>query len=86
MRSSRTRLTNSEIKEMRMTENRYKSQKTACLAYLKEHGSITPMQALEEFGCFRLAVVISRLRADGHSIFTDINDGEPKFAIYRLME
>lgn len=66
-------------------ENRYKTQKDACLAYLEEHGSITPLEALHEFGCFRLAAVIARLRDEGHIIKTDIAEGEKKFAIYTLL-
>ena len=67
-------------------ENRYKNQKDACLAYLEEHDSITPLEALHEFGCFRLAAVIARLRDDGHVIRTDIAEGEKRFAIYTLMK
>ncbi len=47
------------------------SQKTDILAYLQEHHDITPIDALNEFGCFRLADVIFRLRADGYYILTD---------------
>ena len=67
-------------------EKRYKNQKDACLAYLEEHGSISPLEALREFGCFRLAAVIARLREDGYVIRTDIAEGEKKYAIYSLME
>jgi hypothetical protein len=67
-------------------ENRYKNQKDACLAYLEEHDSITPLEALHEFGCFRLAAVIARLREDGHIIRTDIAEGEKRYAIYTLMK
>ena len=67
-------------------ENRYKNQKDACLAYLEEHDSITPLEALHEFGCFRLAAVIARLRDDGHIIRTDIAEGEKRYAIYTLMK
>jgi hypothetical protein len=67
-------------------EHRYKNQKDACLAYLEEHDSITPLEALHEFGCFRLAAVIARLRDEGHIIRTDIAEGEKKYAIYTLMK
>ena len=67
-------------------EKRYKNQKEACLAYLMEHDCITPLEALHEFGCFRLAAVIARLRDEGYIIRTDIAEGEKKFAIYTLMK
>lgn len=35
------------------------------LAYIIEHGSITPREAEDAFGCMRLAARISDLRADG---------------------
>lgn len=36
--------------------------------YLAEHGSITALEALEEFGCFRLAARIYDVRAKGIDI------------------
>ena len=42
------------------------------LRYLREHKSITPMEALEEFGCYRLAARIYDLRVAGHPIHTII--------------
>lgn len=36
--------------------------------YLAEHGSITALDALEEFGCFRLAARIHDIRAAGIDI------------------
>lgn len=38
--------------------------------YLKDKGSITPVDALREFGCMRLAPRISELREDGLNIET----------------
>lgn len=46
------------------------SQKLKILEYMKEHGAITPMEALSEFGCFRLSARIHDLRAMGYSINT----------------
>lgn len=41
--------------------------------YLAEHGSINVMEALEEFGCFRLAARIHDIRAAGIDIMaTDL--------------
>lgn len=69
-----------------------KSQKEKILAYMKEHGSITPLDALEAFGCFRLSGRIYELRHEGHNIVAydacaKNEDGEVKhYAIYRLEE
>jgi len=38
------------------------------LEYLRENGSITPVEAMSEFGCMRLAARISDLREQGVSI------------------
>lgn len=38
------------------------------LEYLRENGSITPLEAMQEFGCMRLAARISDLREQGVSI------------------
>lgn len=46
------------------------SQKVMVLNYLQSFGPITPLKAQSEFGCWRLASVINRLRNDGHSIIT----------------
>lgn len=62
------------------------THKEACLAYLEKFGSITPLEALSAFHCFRLAAVIFKLREDGYVITTDINDGEDKYAIYTLIK
>lgn len=39
-------------------------------SYLKKGKSITPIQALNKFGCFRLAARVSDLRKDGLNIAT----------------
>ena len=44
------------------------------------YGSITPLQALKEYGCFRLASVVNRLRNSGMNIHTDMKH---RYAIYR---
>lgn len=65
--------------------NKNKTQKDMCLEYLEEYGSITPLEALTAFGCFRLSAVIFELREEGYVIRTDINEGEKKYAVYTLM-
>lgn len=55
------------------------------LRHLREHHSITPMEALEEFGCYRLAARIYDLRAAGHPIHTImITHDEDRYAKYIL--
>ena len=55
-------------------------------SYLEKGKSINPLQALNKFGCFRLAARISDLRNDGLNIATKIvtKDGKT-FASYRLV-
>jgi hypothetical protein len=76
------------------------SHKRRILAYLQEHGSITPMEALQEFGCYRLGARIWDLRQTGVQISTEIvrekrrlslfgsifrrTPGEVSYARYRL--
>ena len=60
--------------------------------YMKRFGSINPLQALEDIGCFRLASRISDLKKQGYPIISErvhYNNrlGEAKhFNEYRLME
>jgi len=55
------------------------------LNHLRDIGSLTPLEALNEYGCFRLAAHIESLRKDGHRIFTEmVNQGGKKFAKYSL--
>ena len=48
------------------------SDKLRALAYMEEHGSITPMEALDSFGCYRLGARIWDLRHDGYDIETEM--------------
>jgi hypothetical protein len=46
---------------------------------------ISPLEALEDYGCFRLAARIAELREDGHNIETvQTKQGNKTFATYRL--
>ncbi len=47
-----------------------KSQCAEILAYLETGRSITPLEALERFGCFRLGGRIFDLKEAGHNIET----------------
>lgn len=65
--------------------NRHKSHKKLVLAWLQKGKGLTQLQALNRFGCFRLAVVIHRLRGDGFNIQTEsVNIGGKVFARYWL--
>ena len=44
------------------------SHETQILQHMKQHGSITGMQALKHYQCFRLASRIYDLRNKGHRI------------------
>ena len=55
-------------------------------SYLEQGKTITPLQALNKFGCFRLAARVNDLRKEGLNINTKIvtKDGKT-FASYRLV-
>ena len=60
-------------------EPRQDSQKKKVLAWLKEAGPITPIQALQYFGSFRLASIIHRLRREGYVIRTETIEEDGKY-------
>ena len=61
-----------------------KTQNQKILTYLKSGRPLTPMTALNKFGCFRLAARIADLRKDGHTIFTEsVTRNKKTFASYR---
>ena len=41
------------------------------LEYMKTYGSISPLEAMREFGCMRLAARINDLENQGHNIIHD---------------
>ena len=48
--------------------------------------SITPLDALRDYGCFRLAARIDELRRQGYCITTEFTyRGRKKYATYRLI-
>lgn len=59
------------------------SQCDQILSYLKDGHSITPIDALNLFGCFRLAARISDLKKRGNEIITTNSNGH---AVYTLMQ
>lgn len=63
------------------------NQSEAILEYLKEGNKITPLDALDRFGCFRLASRISDLKKQGYNIKMEmISRGEKSYAEYSLSE
>lgn len=49
------------------------TQNAQILAHLKAGHSITPIEALTEYGCFRLGARIYDLRGDGHAIERELD-------------
>lgn len=64
------------------------SQRAWILTQLQQGKRLTPMDALDKVGCFRLGARIHELRKDGWNIDTALNDeeGEPRYAIYTLRQ
>ena len=62
------------------------TQNDQILNHLKSGGTITPIESLEWFGCFRTAARISDLRRQGHNIHSEkvTQDGK-SFARYSLL-
>lgn len=48
------------------------TQKEAILAYLMRGNSITPLEALNMYGCFRLGARIAEIKADGFLVHTEM--------------
>ena len=61
------------------------SQLSAIRHLLKSGKSITPMDALKWYGCFRLGARIHNLRSEGMDIETEmVSEGRKRFARYSL--
>jgi len=62
------------------------TQTDAIRAHLLSGRDITPLQALDDYGCFRLAARIDELRKSGLDIetITETRNGK-KFAKYKLI-
>lgn len=62
-----------------------KSQEQQILSWLKRGRGLTPIQALEKFGCFRLGSRIHDLRMQGWDILTEmVTQNGKRFARYKL--
>lgn len=68
------------------------TQKERVLDYLKTHTSITPMEAWNKLGIYRLGDAIFKLRKDGHDIKSSLTEVKNRFgescrvAEYRLQD
>lgn len=68
------------------------SQRVRVLQYMKQHGSITSMEAFEKLNITRLAAVISLLKLDGVVVKTTIKLDRNEYgnvshwAVYTLEE
>ena len=65
------------------------SQKKLILEYLKLGQPITPIEALQHFGCFRLGARIADLKKEGYDIRTEIvtdPENNKRYASYTLIE
>ena len=62
------------------------TQDEAVLNWLNERGSIEPMQALSQLGCYRLSAVIHRLRKSGYKITTTITAKQGKFRMVKFAQ
>lgn len=63
------------------------SQKDLVRRHLMSGKPLTPIQALEKYGCYRLAAVVNRLRKDGYQIITELMKGqEHSYAKYKILK
>ena len=66
------------------------SQNKKILKYLQTHKrGISPLEAIDKFGCLRLSGRIHDLRSEGWNIYTDMEDNKTndgRHARYYLME
>lgn len=68
------------------------TQNEAILNHLKSGKSITPIEALNKYGCFRLASRISDIKKMGYLVHKEmVNDKKPdgtkeRYAKYMLVE
>jgi hypothetical protein len=63
----------------------YEGIKEKLKKHLESGCTITPLEALSKFHCFRLAVYIDRLRKDGMNIHTEmVKENGKQFARYSI--
>jgi hypothetical protein len=63
-----------------------KSQKVRVKNYLEEGNKLTPIEALDKFGSFRLAAIIHDLRKEGMNILSHMHTHSgKKYAVYQYV-
>lgn len=68
------------------------TQQEMVLKHLKEQRTITPLEALREYGCYRLAAVVFNLKRKGHEIVSTTEESigrfgnKVRFAKYTLIK
>lgn len=68
------------------------TQNEKILEFMREKGSITPVEAIAELGCMRLAARISDIRASGVNVISTMERSKNRygdtvhFSRYRLEE
>jgi hypothetical protein len=63
-----------------------KSQNQKILLHLKKGKKITAIEALNKFGCFRLAARIADLKRDGHEVKSKtIEENGKRFSQYFIV-
>jgi len=60
------------------------TQTQEILNYLQEGNAITPIEALERFGCFRLGARVWDIKKMGYEIETKLVGDKKKWAQYKL--
>ena len=76
-----------EYKKITNRVHREESQSGRILKHMQEGYGITPITALNNYGCFRLAAVVFDLKKEGHNIRTTIiKENNKKFARYKLTQ
>ena len=67
---------------------RAETQTDKVLLHLEKRGSLTPLQAMDQYGIMRLAARIGELRREGHDIASEPfrTPGGATVSRYRLIE
>ena len=62
------------------------TQKQMIMNHLRTYGGITPLEALNRYGCFRLGARIADLKNDGIGIKTEmVKENGKRYARYTLV-
>ena len=65
----------------------YKAQSQMILEYMAQGHQISPLEALNKFGCLRLGARIYDLKNEGHNIITEmVSENGKRYARYTLIK